>query len=223
MMTPFSGATGATMPRRTMLLLTLFPLMVQAQVYKWVDEKGKVQYGDRPVAKEIKNVPVLREAKQQTSVPQPGMKAEEVRRLYGEPERVQKTSTKSGVSLIWLYRKSKLSSQDFIVKIQDDEVVEVLTDTGEKAPPAPKTKQASPDDPAASDETRFAASGSDYSAAQEESARRAAIEKERRCAALRENIQQIQNQERRGGSAATMDNLREQKRKHDNQAWSQGC
>ena len=136
MMTPFSGATGATMPRRTMLLLTLFPLMVQAQVYKWVDEKGKVQYGDRPVAKEIKNVPVLREAKQQTSVPQPGMKAEEVRRLYGEPERVQKTSTKSGVSLIWLYRKSKLSSQDFIVKIQDDEVVEVLTDTGEKAPPA---------------------------------------------------------------------------------------
>lgn len=210
------------MPRRTILLLAILPLCAQAQVFKWVDEKGKVHYGDRPVAKEIKNVPVLREAKQQTSVPQPGMKAEEVRKLYGEPERVQKTSTKNGVTLVWTYRRSKLSSQDFVVKIEAGEVVEVLTDTGASSPPV----AAAPQVPAGnvSDQDRFSSvSESDRAAALEETARREAAERDRRCAALRESMQNIENQERRGGSAATMDRLREKKRKDGDKAWSQGC
>ncbi len=207
--------------RRTVLLLALFSLSVQAQVYRWVDDKGKVHYGDRPIAKEVRNVPVLREAKRQDSVPQPGMTAEEVRKRYGEPERVQKTSTKNGVTLVWTYRKSKLSSQDFVVKIEGGEVVEVLTDTAASAPPMAAAPQA----PAGnvSDQGRFAVSESDRAAALEDEARREAAEKNRRCAALRENMQSIENQERRGGSAATMDRLREEKRKYGDQAWSQGC
>lgn len=30
------------------LALMLFPLAASAQVYKWIDQHGKVQYGDRP-------------------------------------------------------------------------------------------------------------------------------------------------------------------------------
>jgi hypothetical protein len=33
---------------RTLLLLLCFPLMAHAEIYKWVDENGRIQYGERP-------------------------------------------------------------------------------------------------------------------------------------------------------------------------------
>jgi len=31
-----------------LLLLLCFPVLAHAQIYKWVDEKGRVQYGEKP-------------------------------------------------------------------------------------------------------------------------------------------------------------------------------
>src|ERR1043165_7661563 len=36
--------------RLAVLLLIFLPLAAPAQVYKWVDERGRVQYGDKPPA-----------------------------------------------------------------------------------------------------------------------------------------------------------------------------
>ena len=33
---------------RALLLLVVFPLIAHAQIYKWVDEKGRVHYGEKP-------------------------------------------------------------------------------------------------------------------------------------------------------------------------------
>lgn len=37
-----------TLPRLAVLALLLFPLLGQAQIYRWVDENGKVNFSDRP-------------------------------------------------------------------------------------------------------------------------------------------------------------------------------
>ncbi|MGQ0653350.1 MAG: DUF4124 domain-containing protein [Betaproteobacteria bacterium] len=46
--------------KRTLLFL-LFPLIAHAQIYKWVDEKGRVQYGEKPPAG-AKATPLRQEA-----------------------------------------------------------------------------------------------------------------------------------------------------------------
>lgn len=35
---------------RTLFILLFFPMIAHAQIYKWVDDKGRVQYGERPPA-----------------------------------------------------------------------------------------------------------------------------------------------------------------------------
>jgi glutaredoxin len=44
------------MRRHILVFLFLLPVMVQAQVYRWVDENGKVQYSDKPPPPNAKNV-----------------------------------------------------------------------------------------------------------------------------------------------------------------------
>jgi hypothetical protein len=203
--------------RAALLLVLALPLCVHAQVYRWVDEKGKVHYGDRPIAKEVKSVPVLREAKPQESAPAPGMKAEEVRKVWGEPERTQKISTKAGEVLIWTYGRSKQVARGFVVKIEGGEVTEVVTDTGlddarSAAPPRQPELQAGTGGSAEAEQRH-----------QQEEARQQAVAKERRCAGMRESLQRIESQERRGGGAATMDRLREEKRQYGERMWSEGC
>jgi hypothetical protein len=47
--------------RRLVLLFLLLPLVASAQIYKWVDEKGRVQYGEQPPPG-VKPAPMRQEA-----------------------------------------------------------------------------------------------------------------------------------------------------------------
>lgn len=46
---------------RILFLLLCFPLLAHAQIYKWVDENGRVQYGERPPPG-VKPAPMRQEA-----------------------------------------------------------------------------------------------------------------------------------------------------------------
>lgn len=208
------------MRQLSLLLLAMLPLCAEAQVFRWVDDNGKVHYGDRPIAKEAKVVPVLREAKPQESVPTPGMKAEEVRKKYGEPDRAQNIQTKTGATLIWTYRKSKLVPKDFVVKIEGGEVTEVSTDTGIDNGQLSPAKAQAAERQAAFDNAAAAAREETY---QQQAASRAEAEKRQRCDGLRAQQQRVAEAERRGGSAGRMDSLREDKRGYGDQMWSLGC
>lgn len=203
------------MNKAVLLILAAMPLLVQAQVYRWVDEKGKVHYGDRPVAKEVQRVRGLIDPNAVAdALPKPGMKADELRTTYGEQERVRTVSTKNGETEVWSYRKSRRVSCDFVAKIEGGEVIEVVTETASDAgPPAFATNSQG-----ASSAAADAAHRQQQAMVQQEAERR-----DRRCADLRENVQRIENQQRRGGSGATMDSLREQKRQASETLSAQGC
>lgn len=207
------------MNKAVLLMLAALPLCAQAVMYRWVDEKGKVHYGDRPVGNEVKRVPGLLEPKAAEALPAPGMKSEELRQSYGEPERVQTIVSKNGETLIWTYRKSKQVSRDFVVKIERGEVVEVLTDSASDNSRAAVSTQPSEAEMKA---RAKAAEAAEYQREQE-SAESAAVEKERRCTSLRENLQRIESRQRRGGSGATMDSLREQQHKASDSLSAEGC
>jgi hypothetical protein len=198
-----------------LLVLAVLPLVVQAQVYRWVDDKGKVHYGDRPLGTENSRVRGLIDPNAAAeSLPKPGMKADEVRSAYGEPERIRKVSTKSGETEFWVYGKGKRNKRDFVVKIAGGEVVEVATDTASDAPRAVAVSN--------SQDAARATAAADYQQ-QQAAAQREADYKEQRCNGLRESIQRIESQERRGGSGSTMDSLREQKRQYSEKLSAQGC
>jgi hypothetical protein len=197
-----------------LLAMAFLPLCVEAQVYRWVDENGKVHYGDRPVAKEVSRVRGLIDPTAADPLPKPGMKAADVRAAYGEPERVRKVSTRSGETEIWAYRKSKRIRQDFVVKIEGGEVAEVATDTATEAvqPTVASNVQG----------TARTAADAEYRQ-QQALAQQETEQREQRCIGLRESLQRIDSQERRGGSAAAMDSLREQKRQAGERLSAQGC
>lgn len=48
-------------PGISIVILMLLPFSATAQVYKWIDQHGKVQYGDRPPS-DKKDTEVLRSA-----------------------------------------------------------------------------------------------------------------------------------------------------------------
>lgn len=212
----FIGISGEGVVSKSLLLvLAVLPLLAQAQVYRWVDEKGKVHYGDRPLGTENSRVRGLIDPNAVTDAPpRPGMKADELRSAYGEPERVRTVSTRNGETEVWAYRKSKRVKRDFVAKIEGGEVVEVVTETVSDAGSPAVATNSQGGSAAAAD----AAYRQQQSMVQQE-----AGQKERRCAGLRENIQRIENQERRGSSAAAMDGLREQKRQYSEKLWAQGC
>jgi hypothetical protein len=203
--------------KRALLLLVLavVSLAAHAQVYRWVDDKGKVHYGDRPLGKENSQVRGLIDPNAVAdALPKPGMKADELRAAYGDPERVRTVSTRSGETEVWTYRKSKRVTRDFVAKIEAGEVIEVVTETVADAGPsavAPNPRRAS-------------GSATDPAYRQQQAAvQQEADAKDQRCSGLRENLQRIENQERRGGSAASMEALREQKQQYTEKLWAQGC
>lgn len=206
------------MNKAVLLVLAALPLCAQAETYRWVDENGKVHYGDRPMGKDVKRVNGLREAKPAEALPAPGMKADDLRKTYGEPERVQKISNKNGETQIWTYRKSKQVTRDFVVKIEGSEVAEVQTDTAATSRPVAAAQESAADAQARAK----AAAESDYRNRQE-AAQREAEQKERHCADLREDVRRLESQERRGGSGAAMDGLRERRRQASDRLWSAGC
>jgi hypothetical protein len=204
--------------KAVLLVLAALPLCAQAEMYRWVDENGKVIYGDRPMGKEVKRVNGLREPKAVEAMPAPGMKADDLRKIHGEPDRVQKISTKSGETQIWTYRKSKQVARDCIVKIEGGEVVEVQTDSAATSRPAVSAQES-----AADAQARTKAAAEDAYRSRQASVMREAEQKEQRCAVLRENLRRLESQERSGGSAASMDSLREQRRQASDRLWSSGC
>jgi hypothetical protein len=198
-----------------LLVLAILPLVAQAQVYRWVDEKGKVHYGDRPLGTENSRVRGLIDPTAAgEKLPQPGMKADEVRAAFGEPERIRKVSTKAGETEVWAYSRGKRTKRDFVVRIEGGEVVEVATDTASDAvrPAAVSNSQ----------DAAKATAAADYQQ-QQAAAQREAEYKDRHCTSLRESYQRIENQERRGGSGSMMDSLREQKRQYSEKLSAQGC
>ncbi len=207
------------MNKAVLLILAALPLCAQAEMFRWVDENGKVHYGDRPMGKEVKRVPGLLEAKAAEALPAPGMKADDLRKNYGEPERIQKISTKNGETLIWTYRKSKQVKRDFVVKVEGGEVVEVLTDSA-----ADNNRPVASAQPSAADaQARAKAAEEAEYRQQQEIAQNQAATKARRCANLREDVQNIENRQRRGGSASSMDSLREQQRRASDRLSAEGC
>lgn len=203
------------MRKSLLLVLAVLPLFVQAQVYRWVDDKGKVHYGDRPLGKENSRVRGLVDPNAVAeALPRPGMKADELRATYGEPERLRTVSTKNGETEIWAYRKSKRVKRDFVAKIEGGEVIEVVTETVSDAGP-----------PAVASNSQGASSAAADAAYRRQQAmvQQEADQRERRCTDLRENLQRIDNQQRRGGSAAAMDSLREQRRQAGEALSAQGC
>lgn len=203
------------MRKSLLLVLAVLPLFAQAQVYRWVDDKGKVHYGDRPLGTENSRVRGLIDPNAVAdAMPKPGMKADELRTTYGDPERVRTMTTKNGETEVWTYRKSKRVKRDFVAKIEAGEVVEVVTET------------VSDNRPSAAAAPSQGASGAALDAAyrqQQAMIQQGEERRERRCTDLRENLQRIDNQQRRGGSGASMDNLREQKRQASEALSAQGC
>jgi glutaredoxin len=59
------------MRRHILVLLLLLPALAQAQVYRWVDETGKVQYSDKPPPPSAKNVQKKSMAGGSGSIPLP--------------------------------------------------------------------------------------------------------------------------------------------------------
>jgi hypothetical protein len=204
--------------KAVLLILAALPLCAQAEMYRWVDENGKVRYGDRPMGKEVKRVAGLYEPKATEAMPAPGMKADDLVKTYGEPERTQRISTKSGEVQIWTYGKSKQVKRDFVVKVEGGEVIEVLTDSALDKRPAAAAQPS-----AAEVQARAKAAEAAEYQREQESAERTAAAKKQRCNRLREDVQNIENRQRRGGSAATMDSLREQKRQAGNRLSAQDC
>ena len=203
------------MKKSLLLVLAVLPLFAQAQVYRWVDEKGKVHFGDRPLGTENSRVRGLIDPRVAAEpLPKPGMKADEVRATYGEPERIRTISTKNGETEVWAYAKGKRARQAFQLKIEGGEVTELVTDTeSESRTPAVASNAQG---------AAKAAADADYQRRQE-MAQQGVEEKERRCTGLRERLKSIENQQRRGGSASEMESLREQKRQQSEKLWSEGC
>jgi len=187
----------------------LLPVVASAQVYRWVDEQGKVHYGDRPVAKEVRRVPVLVETRPATGGPTPGMTVEQLKRTYGEPGRIQAVRTKNGEVQQWTYYKSKVVAKPFVAKVEGGEVTEVWTDSAAEAvSPAAATPVAASNEAGRSQPAE---------AAEQEQA------KTRQCQQLKQARQEVADAERRGGSAGTMDRLRERQRSLGEEMSAQGC
>jgi hypothetical protein len=198
------------------LILATASAGAAAQAYRWVDENGKVHYGDRPPTTANASVPGTRSAKPRTGDPvTPGMKPEEVLDVFGKPDNVRKVASAAGEAQYWTYRRPKGQSSTYIVKFENGAVTEVSSE--ESAASAPTAKPAAATPPAAA---TTAAAGSDPSARQ---AQADAEKRARECATVRDRIRGADDAARRGGSAQAMDRAREDRRRYDQRLTELGC
>jgi hypothetical protein len=203
------------------LLLALASGGAAAQAYRWVDENGRVHYGDRPPSAASAAVAGTRGAKPRTGEPvAPGMRPEEVHEVFGKPDRVRKVATAAGEAEYWTYLKPKGQSASYTIKIENGTVSEV---SSEAAPPTAASAPA-PQPPAAprSMGAPTAAAGPDP-AQQQAQAQAEAAAHERQCASARERIRSAEDSARRGGSAQAMDRLREERRRSEQKLSELGC
>ena len=199
------------------LILATASAGAAAQAYRWVDENGKVHYGDRPPSSANASVRGTRSAKPRTGDPvTPGMSPAEVLDSFGKPDHVRKVATAAGEAQFWTYRKPQGQSSSYTVKIENGVVTEVSSEeTQQSAASAPKPPATAPSAAAAT-----APAGPDTS---ERQAQADAEKRARECASLRDRLRGADDAARRGGSAQTMDRLREDKRRYDQRLSELGC
>jgi hypothetical protein len=189
-----------------------------AQAYRWVDEKGKVHYGDRPPTTANSTVAGTRSAKPRTGDPvTPGMKPEEVVEVFGKPDHVRKVASAAGEAQFWTYRRPKGYSSTYIVKFENGVVAEVSSEESTAAPvaaPAAKPPAAAPNTPTAT------ATGPTTA---ERQAQADAEQHAKECASVRNQLRGADDAARRGGSAQTMDRLREDRRRYEQRLSELGC
>ena len=200
------------------LILATASAGAAAQAYRWVDENGKVHYGDRPPSTANASVPGTRGAKPRTGEPvTPGMKPDEVHDIFGKPDHVRKVTSAAGEAQYWTYRKPKGESSGYTVKFENGVVTEVSSEaTQQSAANAPKPPAAAPS--AAATTSPAGPDGSERQA-QADAAARATKE----CASVRNRIRGADDAARRGGSAQSMDQLREDRRRYDQRLNELGC
>jgi hypothetical protein len=199
------------------LILATASAGAAAQAYRWVDEKGKVHYGDRPPSTANTSVPGTRGAKPRTGEPvTPGMKPEEVVEVFGKPDHVRKVASAAGESQFWTYRRPKGESSTYVIKFEGGVVTEVAT---EESTGAPVAAPASTPPAAAPPATATAAGPS----AAERQAQADAERRARDCASARNQLRSADDAARRGGSAQTMDRLRDDRRRHEQRLSELGC
>jgi pyruvate/2-oxoglutarate dehydrogenase complex dihydrolipoamide acyltransferase (E2) component len=199
------------------LILAAASAGAAAQAYRWVDENGKVHYGDRPPSSANASVRGTRSAKPRTGDPvTPGMSPAEVLDIFGKPDHVRKVATAAGEAQFWSYRRPKGQSSSYTVKIENGVVTEVSSEeTQQSAASAPKPPAAPPSAPATA-----AAAGPDPS---ERQAQADAAARAKECASVRNRLRSSDDAARRGGSAQSMDRLREDRRRYDERLSELGC
>jgi hypothetical protein len=200
------------------LILATASAGAAAQAYRWVDENGKVHYGDRPPSTANASVPGTRSAKPRTGEPvTPGMKPEDVLEIFGKPDHVRKVASAAGEAQFWSYRRPKGESSSYTIKIENGVVTEVSSEAAQQTAtgaPAPKPP------PAAAPSATTAAAGPD---AAERQAQSDAAARAKECASVRDRIRSSDDAARRGGSPQTMDRLRQERRRYDERLSELGC
>jgi hypothetical protein len=93
------------------LMLAFAPMLAQAQMYKWVDENGHVQYSDRPPPPGAKSDQVTKSSSRTPTAPAPATAT--------APATAGKSPAPTGAAAQELeFRKRQLAAQD---KAKDDE------------------------------------------------------------------------------------------------------
>lgn len=198
-----------------------------AQAYRWVDEKGKIHYGDRPPSTASASVPGTRSAKPREGGPvEPGMKPDEVKAMFGEPDEVRTVTTRMGQAQYWAYRKPpKGQKTSYTIKFEGGSVSEVEQGT-QTAAAQPGQVSGRPTNAAA---PVPAASGGEgavlTSAAAPQPVRQDpdVAARERECTRVRESARETDARMRAGASAQQMDRMRDDRRRYDQKLSALGC
>jgi hypothetical protein len=207
------------------LVLAAASAAATAQAYRWVDEKGKVHYGDRPPSQATASVPGTRSAKPREGGPvEPGMKPDEVEALFGKPDDVRTVTTRMGQAQYWTYRKPpKGQKTSYTIKFEGGAVSEVSTEQRPQtaaAPPAPTAPQpSSAVSGAAIGGGTVVSTGADPA----QQAQREAAAHERQCASARDRVRSVESRMRTGGSMQQMESMREERRRADQNLTELGC
>jgi hypothetical protein len=193
-----------------------------AQAYKWVDEKGKVHYGDRPPTQDTKAVMGTRNAPapKAGNPVDPGMTVAEVKKILGEPDHVRVITTAAGQSELWTYAPGKNRSNTLQLKFEGGKVSEVASDSAARSATAAPAAAPAPAPAAAPAAPSRAAAQPDPAIAERE---RQQKEKAAACDRLNEELRNTDNAARQGGSAATMDSLRQRRQRIMGDLSSKGC
>lgn len=197
-----------------------------AQAYRWVDENGKVHYGDRPPSTASASVPGTRSAKPREGGPiEPGMKADEVKAQFGEPDEVRTVTTRMGQAQYWTYRKPpKGQKTSYTIKFEAGSVAEVEQGTQTAAASSvqpgarPATATAAPA-AAGRDGAVLTSAGAPQQVRQDPDA----AARERECGRVRESARETDARMRAGASAQQMDRLRDDRRRYDQKLSELGC